>query len=404
MTHDLAFHRPLLAAHKIIKDQRFRIAYSQRFSEEAYQQLPHWLKDIANDRIKPSGMSGVENFFRGVRKHVTFMALGYKLSTALIQTSGLATTMSRVGVMPVVRAFASFLKSPDSIMARYEEIKDMSGEMRHRHLVLDRDIRHTIDNSMTGESGLHKFRRWGFVPIREMDRIVTTLAWEAGYAKAKADGQSHDDAIRYADHVVNDQGSGAPKELAAFFRGSEGYRMLSMFMGPMNAIFNRLMATSDEFRIAWREQRTREVLPALIMRTAFLTIIPAVLGEFILGREPDDDEDWKEWAATKSLLYAVGGLPVVRDVANASLSNYPERGSTAVQVASEALNAVDAAWDLMFADDPQPALENTADIGDGAGYVLGLPISTATRMMRNIERAAGDEPLGIQDLLKTRAH
>jgi hypothetical protein len=60
------------------------------------------------------------------------------------------------------------------------------------------------------------------------------------------------------------------------------------------------------------------------MTFILIGIIGPSLAEWMSGRPPDDDKNktWAKWAAKNTLLFYAGQIPVVRDFANAAVTDY----------------------------------------------------------------------------------
>jgi len=163
-----------------------------------------------------------------------------------------------------------------------------------------------------------------------MDRLVTVRPTFLGAAHKHLEQNSGDEAgaVAYAERVIRlTQAAGGVKDLAAMQRGSEPMKLLTIFYSYFSAMYNRL-------RTLGRDVWTMETgdFPALLARALFLVIVPAVMGEMLVGRGPDDDDDWTAWVLTKVLVAPFMSVPVVRDIASGASSSYGYTLSPATHV------------------------------------------------------------------------
>ena len=124
-----------------------------------------------------------------------------------------------------------------------------------------------------------------------------------------AGGVGEEVAVRAGDRAVRLwQGGGGAKDLAAVQRNNELMKLMTMYYTPFSALYARL-------RDVGHQQAVQGIgyLPTAVARTIGLVLIPALLGDYLAGRGPDDDEDEVWWAIRKMLLYPVASLPFFRD-------------------------------------------------------------------------------------------
>lgn len=61
----------------------------------------------------------------------------------------------------------------------------------------------------------------------------------------------------------------------------------------------------------------RDGASAIRAANSFLLLVaaPAILSEWVAGRGPEDDEDYKAWAAKQMMMYPAGAIVLGRDIA-----------------------------------------------------------------------------------------
>ncbi len=167
------------------------------------------------------------------------------------------------------------------------------------------------------------------------------------------------------------------KALAAVQRNSELMKLLTMYYTPFSVHYARL-------RDVGHSTRSPRDLPRLAARSLSLVILPAMLGELLVGRGPDDDEDKVMWAARKALLYPFASILIIRDLVNWQIEPaFAEMsgGSLHYQPGYKLLPVVQAiekvgtlpgtVLDGWIGDRPW---EDVAwDSQEASGYIFGLP-------------------------------
>jgi hypothetical protein len=194
---------------------------------------------------------------------------------------------------------------------------------------------------------------------------------------------NEEDSIRAGDRAVRlSQGAGGSKDLSAVQRDNELMKLLTMYYTPFAVLYARMRDVGATTR------RVKD-MPRAVARMLALVIMPAVLGEILAGRGPEEEEDEIWWAIRKSLLYPLASIPIIKEgsgVVEAAMIGLAGEGemkfqpswrltpvagsleklgrtfvrSTEVMSGDREFN--DVAWDLL----------------EGSGYVFGLP----TRQVR----------------------
>jgi hypothetical protein len=141
-------------------------------------------------------------------------------------------------------------------------------------------------------------------------------------------------AIQYADRTVRvTQSAGNIKDLAQIQRGSNTFKLFTMFYSYFNVLFNLLKKRGDQF------VKGDLSVPQLAASSIFLWIAPAILGEMAASRLPDEDEEFLPWAAKHVGMYPFMSIVGVRDVVN-GLGPYGYTASPAFDAFEKTVKAV----------------------------------------------------------------
>lgn len=374
---DLSHREAVIGINKTLKDRDIKRELIDRLGEEKYRLLDEWLQTLVSDRADTLNQSlGLWNgIFRGLRTNTAIVTMGWKISTMMSQIAGFGPSVDLVGYRNLSTAMVEFVTHPKATL---DMVFGKSGEMRHRTNTIERDMKEQL-LKLRGESGIKvAVQRSAFYLTAMADRMVSVPTWLAGYRKAKAENLAEEDAIRAGDRAVRlSQGAGGAKDLAAVQRQTELMKLLTMYYTPFSVLYARL-------RDVGHTTRSPRDLPRLVARSIALVILPAVLGELLAGRGPDDDEDETWWAARKSLLYPFASVPLLRDLVQWKLEpalveatggqmhHAPRYQFTPIISAIQKIGAMpDKTLDALTGDREWD--EVAWDAFEASGYVFGMP-------------------------------
>lgn len=321
MVNAITMGRAVHNTNKLLKNKRIKDTIENYLSPEAYQDFTLWLEDTASSGVSSS--DALSRLMRNLRSTATIGAMGLKLSTTLIQVSGFAQSIVEVGPKNMLNGLTAMFAGgkPWEVMA---QVQEKSLFMRDRSKTFNRDINDTV-KSFKGEKLSSDLIKVYFYPIAKMQQFVDIPTWLAGYKAALKDGKNEKQAIQAGDLAVeNSQGTGLVKGLSPIERGSlsnksrfnEFVKLFTTFYSYFNTKLN----------LAVREtQKTNFKSPKEVLKLSsnYLALfwLEAVIGDFILGRLPDfdDDEPEQQFAnySMKLVLGQIAGtLPLAREVAS----------------------------------------------------------------------------------------
>lgn len=375
---DISHREAVLGINKILTQPAIKSALIDKLGESRYQEMRQWLQVLVTDRTDViTGGKWQARLLMATRTNMAIVTMGWKISTMMAQFAGFGPSADLVKPSFLTKAIVGAMQSPAETRAFVQE---KSGEMRNRANTIDRDVRDAL-NRMRGEGGMMaNVKRTAFYLTAMADRIVSVPTWLGAYNQALAEGRSEEAAIRAGDRAVRlSQGGGGAKDLAAVQRNGELMKLLTMFYTPFNVLYARLRDLG--FQTA---ANGIGYLPHAAARFLALVIMPAVLGELLTGRGPDDDEDEIWWAARKVLLYPLATVPLVRDAAGyieAGMISATGEGkmeyapsfklSPIVTVLEKLIKLPGKMVDAMQGD--REIDDTTWDVFEASGYIFGLP-------------------------------
>jgi hypothetical protein len=363
---DLTHREAIVAANKILNNPEIRKVLQETMNPAIERQMMPWLRSVVNDRNSGTqqGLADFSRFMMSLRANTVAAVMGFKATTAIMQVTGLSSALDKVDAKYLGIELGRWLLHPVQIT---NEVRALSGEMRNRSSNMDRDIRGQLRN-MTGQNGLlTQAQRFAFHGIALADTMVTVPTWMAAYRKAMDQGKSQEVAILEGDAAVRlTQGAGGPKDLAAVTRNNELMKTLTMFYSYFSTLYNRM-------RNMGREVESIKDMPRFLSRALFVVIIPAFVGDLIVGRGPEDEEDYPEWLARKVLLYPLMSIPLLRDIASSVDSGFDYK-FTPLASGLEKLSKLAKAGYKAVADEEEVEWDNFAvKAAETFGYLRGVP-------------------------------
>lgn len=314
--HDLAWHEWLIDANRILRNEDIDRRIRSGWGPETVRALTSAVDDIARGDV------GAQNEFEKVINHLrtgaTVAGLGWNLTTSLLQPIGLTQSIVRVGAPWVAKGLTRWMKNP---MATIEEIHGKSEFMRLRGKTMQREI-NEVANLVKGQSaGGALFQTSLFYLIQKFQAIADVPTWLGAYEKAIANNESEERAVALADQAVVDaQGGGQQKDLAAIQRGGPLMKLFTNFYSFFNTTWNLAVERTK----ATAAKPSPQAVAGLAVDYALLFTVPAIAGEVMrilldvsLGGEPPDEEEVAKRLAAAQVSYLLGTLVGLREVGGA---------------------------------------------------------------------------------------
>jgi hypothetical protein len=384
---DISHREAIFSLNKLLKDEEIKEVMIDRLGEARYREFTKWMQVLVSDRADTLHSGNV--FSRAIMQFRTNMAIvtmGWKVTTMMAQFAGIGPALDTVKPRFFTQALIDYNRfGPWSTHRETLEqfVYERSGEMKFRSDNIDRDVRDNL-RKLRGEGGpLAAIRRSAFYLTAMADRQVTIPTWLGAYRQALAEGLGEEDAIRAGDRAVRlSQGAAGAKDLAAVQRDNELMKLLTMYYTPFSVLYARMRDVGATTR------RVRD-MPRAVARMLALVILPAVLGEILAGRGPEEDEDETWWAIRKMLLYPLASIPILKEgsgVVEASMINLTGEGEMAYQPSwrlSPVAGSIEKVGrtfmrtsDVLSGD--REFNDVAWDMFESSGYIFGLP----TRQVR----------------------
>lgn len=302
--------------HNVLNGQEFKEAVDSTGTQEYRQALEVWLKDAAAGEIGPRVWH--ERAMRSARQNFTASVLTFKVTSALLQLSGVIPTTRVLGTKQTMDGISQYLNKPRA-MTRY--VRESSPYMDTR-LRTHIEAVQTVMDAEAGRFAAGKAAsiRFGYWMIGRVQGLVDTVTWlaaeQAGMTKF---GNDVTRARAYADDVVTRaQGSGEFIDKSPLQRGTLGDNVRQTeWIKATTALQGYMIAKGN---LAYEQTRKTNLRnPRQAMKWAadmvMLFSVEGLLTAALTAKLPKDDEDdgiWDdlgEWAIKDALATFFGVIP-----------------------------------------------------------------------------------------------
>ncbi len=285
--HDLAWHEWLIDANRLLRSKRLDKAIRETYGAETFKQFKEAVKDIAAGEMPVGGGSDMEKIFSHFRSGASVAGLGLNLMSASLNVTGITQSMVRVGPRWVLQGIGQWVANPRGFVANIYEKSDM---MRLRGQTLNREINEVRSYLRDKSKTRAAIDRLAYLPMTMTQIAVDAPTWWGAYQKALTEGEADDRAVALADQAVLDaQGGGQVKDLAAIQRGSQFLKLFTVFSSYFSTTFQLA---------AERTSATNFRKPADVARLAgdylLLYAVPAFLTTLVTGLVGGSGDDWED--------------------------------------------------------------------------------------------------------------
>lgn len=389
VVHDLSWHEFLIDANRLIRHKGVDAAVRKHYGTDTLRALSDALTDIAAGDIP--AQNHFERGLNHLRTGATIAGLGWNVMTSLLQPLGLTQSMVRIGPKWVGRGIAHWLGDAARMESTVASIHARSDFMRLRGKTMQREI-NEIRNTVSGKGQVRTVVEESyFYLIQKMQMVADVPTWLGQYAKAIEHGADEATAIAQADQAVLDsQGGGQIKDLAAIQRGGPLLKLWTNFYSYFNTTFN-LTAES----VARTSMRDPLSVGRLAVDLLLLYTLPAVLGATMKSALKGEDDDLDELApklAREQLNYMLGMMVGVRELGAAVSGTFGYSGPAGTRFFSEITKLGKQAGDGEIDGAVLDALNGVA------GVVFHYPAGQVERIARGLEAVASGDA-GPQALL-----
>jgi hypothetical protein len=309
VVHDLAWHEYLIDANRLMRASAIDGAIRDHYGPEKLRTMKDTLRDIAIGEL--GAQTSGDRILNHLRHGATIAGLGWRITTSLLQPIGLTQSMVRIGSKHVLKGAMHWMGDTARLENSLKEINSKSDFMRLRAKTMQREI-NEIRNKVSGKDSLLEASY--FYLIQKFQLVADIPTWWGAYEKAYAQNDMDEQkAVALADQAVIDaQGAGQIKDLAAVQRGSPAWKLFTNFYSFFNTTYN---LTAEA--VGRTNFRSPASIALMTVDLALLYSIPAMLGTLmkvgLKGAWDDEDKLIRQLIADQ-LNYLLGTVVVLREV------------------------------------------------------------------------------------------
>ena len=298
--HDLTHREAVADANRLLNSHTLDALIRQHYGAAAKRQLTEAVKDIA------AGNSGaaqaLDTISARLRQNVSVAGLGFNVTSAAMQLTGIVPAMTRLGAGYTAKAMMTYFAHPVASTRGANELSEM---MANRTRTRFREL-NEVANSVNGSDGI--IRRYAYWMMMRMQQIVDTIVWHGAMMKAQDAGMAQEDAVQVADQTVLDtQGGGQAKDLSALERGGATTKLFTVFYSYMNTALNMGEAT------AMTERNKGKMAAHLLLQWVVPTALTALFKSLLTPG--DDDDDLAKKLAKEQISFMLGMFVGGRELA-----------------------------------------------------------------------------------------
>ena len=314
---------------RIIGSKRVQDSIIAHYGHEVLQQFRSAIQDVAGGDIP--AQTQVDKSLNWVRKGTSIAGMGWNVVTGLMQPLGMTQSIVRIGVVPFARGVGRWLGSAVRMEDTVKWIYSKSDMMQERSITQSREI-NEIRNVMSPGGAVSPITDSYFYLIVKLQQLVDVPTWLGAYEKGMEQFAGDEaKSIATADQAVLDsQGGGQIKDMAAVQRGGPAQKLWTNFYSYFNTTFNN---TAESYR------KTEFSNPYDVGRFAvdmlMLYTVPAVLSMYIRdalrGNVEDDPDKLLKKLAQQQLSYMVGPVLLAREMGGVLQGYYGYEGPAGAQ-------------------------------------------------------------------------
>lgn len=332
LIHDLSHYEMLIDQNRLLGSKTTQAAILDSFGHEVYSQFRSALHDIAAGDVPAQTM--VDKSLEWSRQGVSIAAMGWNIMTGLTQAFGLTQSMARVGVVPVAKGMARWMRDAASLENSVKWVHEKSDLMRLRSKTQMREI-NEIRNQVAEQSLLSPVQDSYFWLITRGQMITDIPTWLGSYEKFMAETKGDEPkAIAMADQVVLDaQGGGQIKDLARVQRGGPLLKLWTNFYSFFNATLNQTAESYCGTDFHKPKDVGRFAVDMLLLYT-----LPVIMGvamkELIRGDSGGDKDKILKKLAQEQISYLLGTMLLARETAGAFAGYHDYQGPAGTRIFS----------------------------------------------------------------------
>lgn len=333
--HDIAFDQYVRDMNKIFFNRKHgaKDVLYQRLGEEESKQIRAFLEVVAKDQEGsiPAHLSRVyKKLLRGGTERMIVGFLGHNVRNAMadllhpfvMAAFGKVSAQDVTAVLPAM-AGIKYKSMREYALKHSKELTNRTGSqtMSMRETLL---APKSVGKGRASKT-LEMVQESSFVLLEKTDRIVSTMLWTAKMRELTRNGVEFNEAVRQADEVVRtSMPTHVLAELPALLRNQNTIGVLLHFLGYHNTLYNSAITKYQDLRMEWEDAPTPGAKVGVAFDIAATTgrimaglAVAYAMGDYLMGRGKERDEEWSQWWARKVLASPGNLIPFGSDISQA---------------------------------------------------------------------------------------
>ncbi|MBF8177803.1 ADP-ribosyltransferase-containing protein [Herminiimonas contaminans] len=333
----LTHREVLIDLNKILGSSKLNGAILDYYGIETYKAISDAIVDVAAGEV--GARDSVERSMSWLRSGVTVAAMGWKVSTALMQPLGFTQSTVKIGAKWMGRGISRYIGDALHMENATKFVYERSDMMRLRTKTQNREIAE-IRNQISAGGLKSDIESTYFYMIVKMQAVVDIPTWLGAYERYMSETNNDEPrAIALADQAVIDaQGGGQVKDLASVQRGGPLKKMWTTFYSYFSSTWNLTVESAKRTDFRKVDDVGRFAVDMMLLYT-IPTVLSGALKE-AMGKGDDDDDEWYAWLAKEQLSYMTGTLIGVRELSGAIQGMFGYSGPAGARFFAEASKLV----------------------------------------------------------------
>ena len=301
--HYVAFRQPVKSVQNLIFDEDVFAAMRRRIGGARADVIKQWVRDLGGSGLGINAvdthMPKVEAFMRRRKSAFTTAILGHAVRVAIpdvtnLPMAALSTDLQwRYAAAGLTNSLADPVASRKFALGNSGLIRRMKNDLARE---FEREANRMAQDVSVPKKVLNFYIDHGFAAMQLINNGVATTVWNGAYQQASDGNKTHDQAVEFADQVVSQaMPSHSIVDKPALLRGKGFLSAITVFWGYFATLYNQERRNWHNVHIAEGGiEKSKAAMSALTTHFATL-LITHHIAALIMGKGPEEDEEWKDW-------------------------------------------------------------------------------------------------------------
>ena len=330
-----------------------------------------------------------ESILNHLRTGATVAGIGVNLWTSFLQPLGLFQSINRIGLKYVARGMTHWAGNAAKLESSVKKVFETSEFMRLRGKTQQREI-NEIRNKVASGRKMSQLESVYFYFIMKAQQMADIPTWLGAYEKAVDEGNDPGRSVALADQaVIDSQGGGAIKDMAAVQRGSPAWKLFTNFYSYFSVTWNRTAESTAKVK---KPADVGAFMVDMLNIYWLPATFSALMREALKGDCDGDEECILEGVIRENLSYMSGVLVGVREISGTLQGYHGYSGPAGARFFSESGKLIQQLEQGEADAALWKALNNTA------GIVLHYPSGQVQRMAQGFWAVSDGDVEGVASI------